>query len=507
MLTADTAMAEILAIPRTDQGINDGLDYGMSEDEHRWIYTTLMAGDPVVIPALVKAVKRCPENPTLKNHLMLAYKMAGRDRMADAVLKELAKNHPDYLFTRIELALRTLRKDNLGGAVKLLGPDLDIRKVMPERDVFHVTELRHFYTLVALIHARRGDLETALGIQMALHEIYPDENSDELILRTIMAGKMEAMRISNEEEEKRRISPTLPRFATKLVGGAMPLFENHQIRELYQHGLDVPPGMMKGILALPRESLVSDLIRLLEDCIRRTPDFMAHKVPDGNGAPVLHALHLLAELRARGSLEQVLSLLSLHPQALDFWIGGNIHLVSLLARIIDGNIPRCTAWLKSAGIAHKGKGLIAEAMETLGRNNPSCREEVVAAMEEILKFMLVTPREDNVLDTDFITEIICCIVGLGAAPLLPLIREAYGRNLVNETVAGTLDTVEQDIEDPVSRAPVAPPLAAIYSEYKSPPKEAANILKLDQETDSGGIGRNESCPCGSGKKFKKCCMR
>ncbi len=500
-------MAEIIAIPRTDQPINDGLDFGMPDEELHWIYNTVMAGDPVVIPALVKAVKRYPENPTLKNHLLLAYKMAGRDRMSDAVLKDLAKNHPDYLFTRIELALRALRRNDLEGAVKHLGADLDIRKIMPQRDVFHVTELRHFYTLVALVHARRGELETALGIQMALHEIYPDENSDELILRTIMAGKMEAMRISNEHEEKRRISPIIPRLETKPVGGAMPLFENSQIRELYQHGLDVPPGMMKGILALPRESLVSDLIQLLEDCIRRTPDFMARKVPAGNGEPVQHALHLLAELRARESLEQVLSLLSLHPQALDFWVGGNIHLVSLLTCIIDGNIPRCTSWLKSPGIDHKGKGLIAEAMETLGRNNPSCRGEVAAAMEEILKFMLATPREDNVLDTDFITEIICCIVGLGAISLLPLIREAYGRNLVNETVAGTLETVEQDIGDPVRNAPMAPPLAAIYSDYKSPPREAAHNFEMDQETDSGEIGRNEPCPCGSGKKFKKCCMR
>lgn len=500
-------MAEILALPCTDQAIEDGLDFGMPQDEHRWIYTTLMAGDPVVIPALVKAVKRYPGSPTLKNHLMLAYKMAGRDRMADAVLKDLAKNHPDYLFTRIELALRALRQDNLDGAVKHLGPDLDIRKVMPERDVFHVTELRHFYTLVALVRARRGELDTALGIQMALHEIYPDANSDELILRTIMAGRMEAMRISNEEEEKRRISPALPPFEKKPVGGDMPLFENHQIRELYHHGMDVPPQLMQDILSLPRESLVSDLIRLLEDCVRRTPDFMACKGPAGNGAPVLHALHLLAELRACESLEQVLSLLSLHPQALDFWIGGNIHLVSLLTRMIEGNIPRCTAWLKSPGIDHKGKGLIAEAMETLGRNNPSCREEVVAAMEEILKFMLVTPREDNVLDTDFITEIICCIVGLGAISLLPIVREAYGRDLVRLSVAGTLETVEQDIGEPVRRAPLASSLAEIYADHASPPKGATNVREMEQQAGSGEIGRNEPCPCGSGKKFKKCCMR
>ncbi len=33
-----------------------------------------------------------------------------------------------------------------------------------------------------------------------------------------------------------------------------------------------------------------------------------------------------------------------------------------------------------------------------------------------------------------------------------------------------------------------------------------NVLRRqEQQTRSGGIGRNDPCPCGSGKKFKKCC--
>jgi uncharacterized protein YecA (UPF0149 family) len=48
---------------------------------------------------------------------------------------------------------------------------------------------------------------------------------------------------------------------------------------------------------------------------------------------------------------------------------------------------------------------------------------------------------------------------------------------------------------------------------------AANLAKLradaellrrkrvaDVKRERGKIGRNETCPCGSGKKFKKCCI-
>jgi preprotein translocase subunit SecA len=58
--------------------------------------------------------------------------------------------------------------------------------------------------------------------------------------------------------------------------------------------------------------------------------------------------------------------------------------------------------------------------------------------------------------------------------------------------------------------------------HAAPPKPAAPLpqlqgnngpdgappAKIEQATKSGlGVGRNETCPCGSGKKYKNCCMR
>ncbi|NMZ77871.1 SEC-C metal-binding domain-containing protein [Pseudomonas mandelii] len=35
---------------------------------------------------------------------------------------------------------------------------------------------------------------------------------------------------------------------------------------------------------------------------------------------------------------------------------------------------------------------------------------------------------------------------------------------------------------------------------------ASSLQSLLRKTHSQKIGRNEPCPCQSGKKFKKCCM-
>lgn len=44
-----------------------------------------------------------------------------------------------------------------------------------------------------------------------------------------------------------------------------------------------------------------------------------------------------------------------------------------------------------------------------------------------------------------------------------------------------------------------------------PTPDVASVDKVlaDSRTDAGAnrFGRNDPCPCGSGKKYKKCCMR
>jgi len=38
-------------------------------------------------------------------------------------------------------------------------------------------------------------------------------------------------------------------------------------------------------------------------------------------------------------------------------------------------------------------------------------------------------------------------------------------------------------------------------------KSIADMLKENRIEKAGKIGRNDPCPCGSGKKYKKCCLQ
>ena len=99
-----------------------------------------------------------------------------------------------------------------------------------------------------------------------------------------------------------------------------------------------------------------------------------------------------------------------------------------------------------------------------------------------------------------------------ALPLFPELRRAYADGLIDPQFmrSSELDEVEaapggsvleatrerhppiDDVVDATAwwaRFDDAPESAVAAEPYRAPPR----------------VGRNESCPCGSGKKFKKCC--
>ena len=75
-------------------------------------------------------------------------------------------------------------------------------------------------------------------------------------------------------------------------------------------------------------------------------------------------------------------------------------------------------------------------------------------------------------------------------------------NIRDDTVRGILTAIPR--EKPVQRVQVVKPTEEGFMNFgqanKKPVKQVRQPVKAEQK-----IGRNELCPCGSGKKYKKCC--
>ncbi len=130
--------------------------------------------------------------------------------------------------------------------------------------------------------------------------------------------------------------------------------------------------------------------------------------------------------------------------------------------------------------------------------------------DELIEEILALPRESAIAD----------LLGL-------LVTKAYERDLVSEIVAGNLQSVLDDMAAPQDDEEVRPwpGILAIYhanreaeeeeeeDEEDDEPFELTN-LGLSQPTlrlptnpvPEVAAGRNDPCPCGSGRKYKKCSM-
>ena len=75
-----------------------------------------------------------------------------------------------------------------------------------------------------------------------------------------------------------------------------------------------------------------------------------------------------------------------------------------------------------------------------------------------------------------------------------------------KTVRAILSVVPR--EQPIQRVQVANPISAGTDGENRPVKKVV-VRRVGNTVvkDSAQVGRNEPCPCGSGKKYKNCCMR
>jgi hypothetical protein len=96
------------------------------------------------------------------------------------------------------------------------------------------------------------------------------------------------------------------------------------------------------------------------------------------------------------------------------------------------------------------------------------------------------------------------LIDLRAVEAIDAIRDAYRRDDVDMSVCGDIE----DVEIALGRAMWAPRRGVRTrlgaSACRKKPRSARRRRKSLPRR--AGFGRNDPCPCGSGKKYKKCCL-
>jgi hypothetical protein len=272
-----------------------------------------------------------------------------------------------------------------------------------------------------------------------------------------------------------------------------------------------------------RNEMVPKLIGVLQQA---SAEALSGKKSEGQ-APFF-AFFLLAEFQAKEALPAILEAVSL-PGELPFDLFGDA-VTSVLARVLASlagdRLELFDQLIGDRGLNEYVRWEGAHAYLLLVRDGRLARVEVVQRLQQHLREAI--QQDDYTIAGPLVSE----LTRLASKEAYDDIAEAYRRDLV-DTLLVTLKDVEENIAEgeagfvrwqarceptgiadtiaeletwaafrktspssPLPPAPIPPRLPRIAPRSGPPPEPKPPVRR---------VGRNEPCPCGSGKKFKKCC--
>ena len=334
-----------------------------------------------------------------------------------------------------------------------------------------------------------------------------------------------------------------------------PEFIHKETEWLYENDMTIEREKLEILLSLSRETLISDLTMVLKDAFNRQ-DYFIELAEDGEllGEDtyfVLHAIYLLGELRATESLPVVLETLSQTEVFIDIWIGDFItgSLWEPIYLLGDQQLDLLKDFVLSPGIYTYARTEVCKSIIQIAHHQPHRKEEVTAWFDDLFTFIAQSGKEEDLVEdimhSSFIGLAVCTAVELHERALLPVIEVLFKRGFVDEYIYQSMDKIAEDVAAP-PRPEDKREFMYIYDRYQqivttwagyTEEEEAESGDDLDWDDDEDRVfdehmalintlpdrdsgsgtgqnpkphipktGRNDPCPCGSGKKYKKCCL-
>ncbi|NOX45996.1 MAG: DUF1186 domain-containing protein [Chlorobi bacterium] len=487
------------------------------------LYNLAQKGKKSAIKKFIRLIHKYPRVPMLKNYLSVLYSNLGQIEKSEEVNHWIVAEHPDYLFGKLNLAAEYYMKGDFGKMPEVLGEFMELKKLYPDRDIFHISEASGFFKMAVLYFSAIGNREQAEIRLEILREIAPDSNDLKLAEEIFLKGKMEKalqnLRIGGENLIEVEVRKTvLTNIATP------PVFTHKQIGLLYQNGIFIDEKIIDEIMGLPRQSLIEDLNKVLKDSIVRFNHFSTNANEENSF--VIHALFILAEIEANESLGKILEVLRQDNDYLKFYLGDILteYMWMVVYKTASSQLDTCKQFMFEPGIYTFSKIPLSEMACQIARNHPGRRKEVVHWFRDVFRFFLNSEPKDNVIDSGLIGSLVYDAANIDAKELMPEIEELFEKGLVDLYICGNLNEVKEIFAN-FKKGEFKYEIASIYDKYERIQSWSSNRDDdydddIDAEEDYPGsnsddrqsvntgkkVGRNDPCPCGSGKKYKKCCL-
>ncbi len=280
---------------------------------------------------------------------------------------------------------------------------------------------------------------------------------------------------------------------------------------------------------LPRETI--------RQCIARqdeiVPVFLAilrsyvddRSAIDDHDEALFFIIHIMGELGVQRSFAPLMDLLDGDPERLETVLGDAItgNLTQILISVFDGNTDRLYRVMNNADADEFVRSAVFAAWTYFVATGRIDRLEAEQYLSSC--FTTLQPQEENYVWNAWVET----VAHLGFAGLTPIVRDAFELGRIPPMTI-LFDEFEEILEaalradDPVAFVekerihPFSDVIGVLsqwfgFSEEYLQKKNEAEFTKQQplQATTTitnpdRNVGRNDPCPCGSGKKYKKCCL-
>ncbi len=257
-----------------------------------------------------------------------------------------------------------------------------------------------------------------------------------------------------------------------------------------------------------RETMVPAFLRTLDD-------FLELKGPADPDA-LFFIFHLLGEWREKSAYWPLAVFLRLPPDVLDSILGDSITITihRVMAAVFDGDPEPLYEIIRDpeADEYIRAKMLHTVAMLTWRGELP--RDATAAFLRDC--FARLEPRQDCYAWAGWLDA----VAWLGLTELKPLAQQAFQSKTIDPEWL-TFNDFEEDLQyqlDHPDAEPLNPdgditPFGDTIEELSGwdafkpkTPGWGLDTLDMPVRDPLRKVGRNDPCPCGSGKKYKKCCL-
>ena len=520
------------------------------------------------VKQLKALIEKYPHIKEFRNHLVGLYQRLGQKLQARKEAEMLLKEYPDYDFAKFSMIEIWLQEDNYEAAINLMGTPRKIENFAKEEiihlslfrsfqalaarlDIYEgkVDEAEERLSLL-------DDVEPDNGLTKSLRFLILAKRMEQM--RERMA---ESERITREVE-------SFPTVVFEQTDEPVSLTYATELASFFETGWEELPDNFEQILALPREALIADLEGLLLDSLQRHEYFERASDSDSLTFSIHAAyflgfleseksLDIILNIFRQG--EDYLDFwygdmieVSFRP---------------VLFKLIKSKKEwdKLAQFLLEDNIHFEAKTLITDVLKDLILAEKMPREEGLFLFKNTIKYIFDNLDNDNFIDTKFISSMISDIANARLVELLPLINRLYDKELVDKQWAGKQEVITKDINKAIHDYDIRIQPATLEEFYNPPQQnsnpEFADLLdkamndqmldiitalfgdddeKEDEDDDyywgdddddedywdddddekpqiryasepgktfvkqEKKVGRNDPCPCGSGKKYKKC---